>query len=467
MIRTRLSLWNSVVLAVLLTLIGVFVFIAVRASIYAAIDSDLDRRIDFLNQNWKNFPKRPPTLERSTAIPNGVDPAEYHRIQFEGEIARPRIIWLNKTSEEPHKPWDNDSIQRALHGQVERHDTFIEGRRVRVATTPIKDGDVIVGASQFAGSLENADKSVARLSRILLISLPVALVVASLTGVWLTRRALRPVADLARLAEQIEAANLNDRLQVRGRDEFAALSTVFNSMLSRLEQSFRRLEEVNASQRRFVADASHELKTPLTAIKARLGLAKRKEQTPQRYIEHLDSISRSTDAMSAIVGDLLFLAKSEESDQQPIQRILPLGSLVEEAAAVANDAYNRHIQVDIPDDVQMLGNENQISRVFINLLDNAARNTPPEGEIRVCAAENGRLTITVSDTGKGIDAEHLPHVFDRFYRVNAARDRASGGTGLGLAIVKSIIESHNGTIGIESEVGVGTTVTLSFPSDHT
>lgn len=467
MIRTRLTVWNTVVLAAVLTFLGLVAFVSTRASLYGAVDEDLNRRAQFLVLHWQDFPKTAPPEPAFPSRPGtGIDPAQFRRIEFEAFLMMPRISRPGEVIHSRERdPFDKAALQRSLNGQREMFDFLVDGRRVRVLSVPLKIGGKITGAAQFAASLENADIGVARLARVLLILLPLALLATSITGVWLTRRALRPVAEIASTASQIEATNLSGRLSVQGRDEFANLASVFNSMLERLESSFRTLEESYDTQRRFIADASHELKTPLTAIKTRLGVARRKEQTPERYAEHLQAIERSTNSMSSIVADLLLLARSDEGKLLGGSRTIPLESLAEESVSVVSDAHGREIERDIEAGLTVQGDESGISRVLTNLLDNAARYTPPSGHILLSAYRaGGHVIIKVKDAGIGIPPEDLPHVFDRFYRVAAARDRESGGTGLGLAIVRSIVRAHHGTVVVESELGRGTTFTIDLPS---
>lgn len=467
MIRTRLTLWNTVVLAVVLTFLGAVVFFGTRASLYGAVSEELVRRGDFLDRNWRYLSKKPPAAVMPVPKPDpAIDPSQFRDIEFESLIARPRIQRLGIESRlQEEGPWDSAAMRRSLSGERLLFDSTIDGRRVRLLSLPLREKGRVTGAAQFAASLKSADGAVFRLGRTLLVLLPLALVATSLTGVWLTRRALRPVGDIVSAAERIEATNLSGRLDVRGNDEFGHLASVFNAMLDRLESAFRKLEDSFESQRRFIADASHELKTPLTAIKTRLGVAKRQAHTPERVGENLASLERSANAMSAIVSDLLLLARADDGRLGSSARVLPIDSLADEAAAVVEDASGREITVEAESGLTVKGEESGLSRVLVNLLDNAARHTPPDATIRLEAVRvEDHIRIRIIDTGSGIPEADLPHVFDRFYRVSEARDRESGGMGLGLAIVRSIVTAHGGQVHIESEIGAGTTVTVELPA---
>ena len=401
-----------------------------------------------------------------SAPPAGIDPALLRRLEFDVYLMRPRIWRVGQAPAGPDGgSWDGSALTRSRNGESLLFDTRIEGRRVRILSIPVRSDGQIVGVAQFAESLEDADIASERLGVVLLVMLPLALLVTSAAGVWLTRRALRPVAKITSAASHIEATNLSGRLEEHGDDEFGQLARVINSVLVRLEGSFSNLERAYTSQQRLIADVSHELKTPLTAIKARLGVARCREQTAERYKEHLAAIERSANTMTSIVEDLLLLARADEGSLNLAGRVLPVESLADEAVALVADALGVNIVEEIQEGILLRGDERAISRVIVNLLDNAARHTPPSGLIKLSASlDSNKVRIQVADTGVGIPPEDLPHVFDRFYRVAASRDRRYGGTGLGLAIVQSIVTAHAGSVSITSRLGMGTTVTVELPA---
>lgn len=467
MIRTRLLILNAVVLALVLTLVGSLIFFTNRSALYQSVDAELLRRGEFLSKNWTSLSKFIPSFAKPILRPDpAIDPRQFADIEFESFIARPKVHRIGETmNAEDATPWDERAMKRSLAGERLLLDSVVSGRRVRLLSMPLTSNGQVTGAAQFAASLQNADAAVAMLAKTLSVLLPLSVLVMFLVGATLTRRALRPVGQIAEAADRIEASNLSGRLDIHGNDEFAHLAKVFNAMLDRLEAAFHRLEESVESQRRFVADASHELKTPLTAIKMRLGVAKRQITSVEKHPDNLASIERSANAMSAIVTDLLQLARSDEAVHQNEIERLEIDSAVEEAVAVVQDATGRNVSINVDEGIAVMGVQSSLCRAMINLLENAVRHTSQDKSVRLEASKVGEsIFIRIVDEGCGIPSEDLPYVFDRFYRVSQARDRDSGGLGLGLAIVQSIIHAHGGSVSIESKAGSGTIVTIVLPA---
>jgi signal transduction histidine kinase len=256
------------------------------------------------------------------------------------------------------------------------------------------------------------------------------------------------------------ASDLSERLPVSGRDEFSELTQSINAMLARLEEAFDR-------QRRFTADASHEMRTPLSIIKANTSLALEPGHTwrEERYRDFLAAIDSAAGRQSRIVEELLFLARADAGGLARDVGPVCLIEALEEASESVLRPNGPSIRLESIDPALLVqGSGSELTRLFTNLLENAVRHTPPEGPVTLSAVvDSTSVTVSVTDTGEGIAPAHLPHLNagERFYRVDAAR--TAGGTGLGLAICRSITEGHGGRMTIESKVGEGTTVRVRLP----
>jgi heavy metal sensor kinase len=295
----------------------------------------------------------------------------------------------------------------------------------------------------------------------MLMSVPVVLIAAALGGLFLANRALKPIDQIARTAQEISAGELSRRIGDRGAaDEVGRLARMFDQMLDRLQDAFER-------EKRFTADASHELRTPLTAIKGRIGMILSQSRTQAQYENTLRQLDIQVDRMIRLTNDLLFLSRLEQQRLPWNPVTLDLSNLLEATVEQMRPlAEERQINLleDIKPGLFIQGEPDHLIRVFLNLLDNAVKYTPAKGQVRIQAAyQNGKVWITVSDTGAGIAPEHLPHLFERFYRVEAARSRQAGGSGLGLAIAYELTRLHNGTLAVQSQINQGTTFTILLP----
>jgi heavy metal sensor kinase len=299
------------------------------------------------------------------------------------------------------------------------------------------------------------------LLHLLVIGIPLTLIVASLGGLFMAARALRPVDAITRTVQEINATDMTKRVEVRAtQDELGRLTQTFNSMLDRLQTGFER-------ERRFTADASHELRTPLHSIKVQTSVALAHERSVGEYTATLEHIQQETDRLTRLVNDLLLLARLDaQPDVSAAERINLsdlLAAVVDQMKPIA-DTKQIHLTTEITDELLVLGTADHLIRLFLNIVDNAVKYTPALGEIHLKAERVGtNAVVTVRDTGKGISAEHLAHIFERFYRVEADR-KYDGGAGLGLAIVQQIARQHGGTVSIESIVGSGTTVAICLPT---
>lgn len=294
----------------------------------------------------------------------------------------------------------------------------------------------------------------------LLVAVPLAMAVAGAGGIFLARRALKPVDDISRTALEIEEKDLSRRIPVKTKDELGRLAATLNQMIERLERAFKR-------QREFTGDASHELRTPLSVIQAEASLALQKERSPEEYRESLATISEEARHMGAIIEELLTLARADSGTEKFVFDTIDLGELLRGVAAdgeVLCQEKGLRFQTDAWPSIRIRGDRAKLRQLFLNLLDNAVKYTPAGGTVSISASSTDReAVVTVRDTGMGIPPEHLPHIFERFYRVDKARSRAEGGAGLGLAIALHIARSHGGTITVESELGKGSAFHVHLP----
>jgi len=278
-------------------------------------------------------------------------------------------------------------------------------------------------------------------------------------GYRIARQAIHPVEEIAATARKITSTNLRERIRADGyASELASLAGTFNEMLDRLEDSFERIS-------RFSADIAHDLRTPVNNIRGEAEVALARARTVDEYRDVLESSLEEAVRLSELIGDLLFLARAESPLRYVQRQTFDIGELLgtvrEYYDATASDAGICLITAEVSEPITAELDRSLMLRAVSNLVSNAIAHTQPGGMVTLAAAADSEtIRIEVSDTGSGIPVEALPRVFDRFFRVDASRSKASGGTGLGLAIVQSIMTLHGGTAEIASELGIGTIATL-------
>lgn len=311
-------------------------------------------------------------------------------------------------------------------------------------------------------SVEGLEAQLALARRLLVFALPPLLLIGALGVYWIAVRSLRPLAAMTAQASAINDRNLEARLEIgRSAGELRELAQAFNALLSRLDHSFN-------AMRQFTADASHELRTPVTVIQTEAELALSRERSPEEYRQTLAAIHGESRRLARLVGDLLDLARADGGRARLNPRELYLNDValeccrsLESLAAAAGVRLTCQAETDAP----CTGDEDLLRRLVCSLVDNAVRYTPSGGSVAVSVARDGEaLALRVADTGIGIAPEALPRLFERFYRAEAARARHQGGFGLGLAIVKWIAELHQGSVTAESEPGRGSVFTVRLPA---
>jgi signal transduction histidine kinase len=309
------------------------------------------------------------------------------------------------------------------------------------------------------GVLVASTRFLFRFWRQLLIAGAVAAAVALGVARWLARGMTQPLRDMAKAARQMERGDYRQRVVTASRDEVGQLAVAFNRMSSELE----RLEQ---GRRELVANVSHELKTPISALRAHL--ENLLDGVEQPNPETLEVMLAQSERLGRLVDQLLELSRLE-SGELPLRReevrLRPLVSRVLSEIEVARADRDVELVQEVPEDLPpVFADAERVHQVLFNLLDNAVRFTPSGGRVRVTAdRHNGSVDVAVHDTGPGIAPEHLTRVFERFYRVDTSRSRDGGGTGIGLAIARSVVEAHGGRIWAESEPGRGSRFTFELP----
>lgn len=461
-VRMRLAAWSTAVFAVVLIAVGV----AVVTAFERALDAQARRQADALARR----------VERLVVDELGgdADAAELaDELREEADVAWyavevptwPRIESAEwRTANHAGLRAELDAVVASRTARRAVVDVPYVGP-LRVVADTVAVRGIMVG---YAIGFEERPlrESLTSFLAILAIAGPLALVVAFAGGAWLAGRLLAPVRVLAEAAERITVDRLGERLPVRGEaDEFDRVAVAFNGVLARLESAFDRL-------RRFTADASHELRTPLTAMRtvAEVALRDRSTDDPAVARDAFCSMLEEIERLTGLVDRLLTLTRADaDTAPHPLEPI-DLATLARGVvAALEPIAQERGVALECvgEDDVVALADANGLRRAVLNLADNALRHTSDGGRVTLRAARRGAMaTLAVEDTGIGIAPEHHDRVFERFFRVDAARDRTvgGGGAGLGLAIAKSAVEACGGRIELASELGRGATFTIVLPA---
>lgn len=455
-LRVRLSLGIAVLVLAVLAVVGIVVYYGTAQRLTSSLDASLrtataQAMAGTNNQNGH--------LTLGPQLDEGVGSDDLRAPGL--SLA---VFGSSGTALRQSGPYDQSVPQAAALAAAERGVTTTESRvdprsgvRVRVRTTPLSENDRTLAVFSIALSEEPMLATLRQLRLTLLVLLPLAAAVAALLGYLLTRRMLRPLARMQTTAAEISSHDLSRRLGVAaGDDELSQLAATFDAMLDRLEASFVR-------ERRFVADASHELRTPLAALQAIVSVTRERPRSAGEYEQALDDVDGETARLRTLVENLLELARGDAerlAEREPIDVIGMLRDVCASLEVLADDKGLR-LTCQVEDGLTLDGDGDALVRLFVNVVENAIKYTD-EGYVGVAAAVTpAGISVTVRDSGRGVPAEQLPHLFERFYRGDASR--SAEGSGLGLAIARLIAEAHGGTITIASTEGQGTTVSVTLP----
>jgi heavy metal sensor kinase len=456
-LRARFALWTAGLLLAALTLFSSFVYIRMAQSLTDSVDSALrlavsqvvaeadiaEGELVSIDEFLEDMPNTP-LLEQgfSFRLLNGVR----QTLQEYG----------------PYRALPQPQVNFTAANQPGIFTTFTDAvwqHPVRVYTAPIVEDDQVMGTIQVAQNLNGVQHTLNQLLITLLVGGPLLVVIAGAGGYFLAVRALAPIDKITRAARQTSAEDLSARLNLpKTDDEAGRLAATFDSMLARLEDAFQR-------ERQFTSDASHELRTPLSAMQTIIGSTLARRRAPAEYEQALIDLSQEAEHMRTLTEGLLHLARNDATRQpakfEQVNLSILLKDVVDSFRPLAEDKGLKLID-NVPDEgLNLMGDSDGLIRLFVNLLDNAIKYTE-QGCITISAKpeDDKLLAVIISDTGIGITPEHLPRIFDRFYRVDGSRSKS--GSGLGLAIVQNVARTHSGDIAVESTIGKGTTFTVQL-----
>ncbi len=453
-IRVRLTAWYFVIMAVGMFALGWFALAGMKRSIQSTVDEQLADRM----QGVQELIIRDANIRSDDALGNEL--AEHSQLETEETLLQVRDEtgnWIYQSRWLRYHPLP-ESLESTTRGPV---------ANVTVAKTPLRvlTENIAVNGhtykAQTAVEMDDFYAAVRRFRHVLLILIPVLLGAASVAGYWMSRKALAPVDQITRAAQDITVHNLAARVTVPSSgDELNRLAETFNAMLERIESSLKRITQ-------FTADASHELRTPIAVMRTRTELALRRPRTEEEYRETIGQLHSELVRASELIERLMLLARADSGLDLPCRTRVDLSCIAREALAHIGpliEARKLEMQVDITESgVWSEGDPQLLRQLFVILLDNAVKYTP-QGQISASlSAADSRAVFTVSDTGIGIEPYDLKNIFDRFYRADKARSRESGGTGLGLAIGLWIAEVHGGSIAAKSTPGVGSEFRVVLP----
>ena len=453
-IKVRLTAWYFLVLCLAFGAFSLLAFFEGRGSIHSAVDEGLrDRAADIgelLERRWSaEQVKRELTAAASVRGEDDI----LQIAETRGEWAYSSVSALRSGLQIVRPARRREKFQFSTVYSKHMPLRILNGQ-LRIAD---KAYDVQIGAP-----MDDFYDAVNRFRLVLLFSVPVLVVVASAGGYWLSRKAVAPVGEIARAAQSISEHELSKRLPIlKTGDELQSLSETLNEMFGRLERAFKRVTQ-------FTADASHELRTPIALMRTRTEVALRKQRSEAEYRETLLRIHQELERTSALIENLMTLARADSGSEALQVAPTSLNELLLEISETARLlAEGKSIQYDqrLPEtSLCVSGNAPSLRRLFLILIDNAVKYTSREGHVSVeLDTDDSAAVIEIRDTGVGISPSDLPHIFERFYRADESRSRESGGTGLGLSIAKWIAEAHQGKISVASKVGEGSVFRVQIP----
>jgi two-component system OmpR family sensor kinase len=482
-IRAQLTLWYTSVSALLLLLFGIIFYSSLEVSLASSLDTNLQMRAQQIAEAVTNrkgqlvvedIVSELPELDATAALIDSSDddgdsrssskqsslPAVRQNLYIRILDAQGHIVYSTPPFDGLNIP--SQSVSQPLRGNPWRGTVKDSaGEDIRIYSTMLLDKTRLFGVVQVGQSMDILNGHLEDIARGLVLVTPLVLLFSAAICYWLAGRAFRPIHRLAHTAREIEATDLHQRVPVpRARDEVRELALIFNQMIERLEHSF-------AQQRRFVADASHELRTPVTVIRNMTEVALSQPSNVEDYVAVLREVNAETERLGLLINDLLTLARADEGqvlfDYDAVRLDLLAADVVESMEPLAAER-GISLRTGVLQAATVPGDAARLIQVIMSLVDNAIMYTNVGGKVTLSVeVRQEQACLVVADTGIGISPKDKEHIFERFYRADPARSRAAGGSGLGLAIVDWVVKAHGGSITVESQLGKGSTFTVMLP----
>ncbi|UGT44710.1 HAMP domain-containing histidine kinase [Nocardia yamanashiensis] len=448
-LRGRIAVFFVLAMALALAGMAAAAYVVVGHEFNSTLDLNLRRQATRIE---RQFPAEPSLATISGPCRYLAAPSCVQVVAADGGI---------ESEHDPEQSLPVDAGTRAVAaGSAGAHfsDVTVDGYPLRMYTAPLRPGSAV----QIAQRSDTIDTGLRRVGSALLVAALAGTLLAAGIGILLARRALAPVATLTAAAERVaRTRDPGEHIAVTGSDELARLAASINTMLAELDAALSAERDSRAAQQRLIADASHELRTPLTALRTDIDLLRRADRlSPGQLTETAAALRNRAEELSGLVTDLIDLARADDPDAVPERfEDLRLDTLVADRLEIARRHWPAITFTTDLEPTTVTGSAARLGRALTNLLDNAAKFSPSGAKVQVALHDR---TLTVRDTGPGIAAADLPHVFDRFYRSPTAR--ATPGHGLGLAIVAQVADTHAATVSVESEPGRGAEFRMRFPA---
>jgi two-component system OmpR family sensor kinase len=485
-IRVQLTLWYTLVSAVLIVVFGIIFYTSSEQLLAKSFDTTLQLRAQQVAEGvtvrngkmtFADVVNELPELDSSAALvdsddddapnPPGKQDVPDLNVPYPDKSiivrvldAHGKVVYSTATFSKISVP--PESVQQPLEGHP-WPGTIMNSHMqpVRLYSTMLVDSKHVVGVVQVGQSLATLNANLQNILIGLLLLTPIVLLLCAFGSYWLAGRAFKSIHHLTLTAREIGAKDLSQRVPVpQPQDEVRELSVIFNQMIGRLEQAF-------AHQRRFVADASHELRTPVAVIRSMTELAISQPSDAEGNLLVLREVNAESEHLARLVSDLFALARADEGqvklDSEPVRLDLLAADVVSSLEPLA-DERNVTLQTADLNPATVLGDAARLIQIIMSLVDNALTYTNAGGNVTLSVKSNdSEAYLIVRDTGIGMAENDIAHIFERFYRADPARSKAVGGSGLGLSIVDWLVHAHNGTISVESELCKGSTFTVTLP----